>query len=167
MIKYVFKEAPVILRNAQKANPQKIGETLAELTEQAKGHLTPEAVVNAARNTRSPLHPHFEWDDALAAQKHRLDQARSLIRIVRIEDEKTKETTPAYVSISDHGTSYRTVQEVVSSADLQLLVLRQAERDLHAFEKRYHMLADICETVKQARENIERKRSKLETRAAA
>lgn len=50
-----------------------------------KGELTPERVVEHAQRQDSPLHEFFEWDDALAAQAHRLQQARSLIRSVRVE----------------------------------------------------------------------------------
>lgn len=52
--------------------------------EEREGRLTPERVVEDARAEDSPLHSHFVWDDAEAARKHRLDQARALIRI-RVE----------------------------------------------------------------------------------
>jgi hypothetical protein len=167
MTRYVFKDAPITIRNAAKADPQKIGDALAMVSKAANGRLTPEAVVNAARSTKSPLHWHFEWDDKLAAQAHRLDQARTLIRLIRVEDEKTQDAVPAFVSVSDHGTSYRSIGEVTSSRELQLLVLRQAERDLKAFERRYHMLQDVCIAVRNAREGIAHKLGKLETRDAA
>lgn len=167
MIKYVFKEAPIAIRKADKADPQKIGEALAKISEDHSGRLTPEAVVNAARSNKSPLHAHFEWNDAVAAQAFRLDQARSIIRLIRVEDETTSEPQPAFISIADNGVAYRTRQEVVGSRELQLIVLQQAERDLKAFERRYHMLNDVCDLVRTAREGVARKRSELETHAAA
>lgn len=167
MIKYTFKDDQVILKNAAKADPQRIGEELAKLADAHAGRLTPQAVVEAARAPKNPLHPHFEWNDKVAAEGFRLDQARNIIRVIRVEDEETQEVKPAYVSISDHGVAYRSVSEVVSSKELQLIVLQQAERDLTAFRKRYHMLQDICELINQALTNVERKRTELETRAAA
>jgi len=56
-----------------------------EELETPEGTLTPELVVGAAAKEESPLHRHFEWDDGKAAHQHRLEQARSLIRTVRIE----------------------------------------------------------------------------------
>ena len=47
--------------------------------------LTPDAVVDDARNPKSPLHPHFEWDDAKAGHAHRLYQARRLIASVQVK----------------------------------------------------------------------------------
>jgi hypothetical protein len=52
--------------------------------EKANGRLSPEDVVNAARNRRHPLHDDFEWDDAEAANRFRITQAALIIRSVRI-----------------------------------------------------------------------------------
>lgn len=57
---------------------------LRALAEANGGRLTPDAVVEAASEPDSPLHPCFEWDDTEAAARYRLDQARTLIRSVRV-----------------------------------------------------------------------------------
>lgn len=49
------------------------------------GRVLPADVVDAARDPASPLHAHFTWDDDRAAGLRRLDEARALIRRVRIE----------------------------------------------------------------------------------
>ena len=168
MISYTFKDGPVTIKNAKKADPQKIGVALAKIAEQQKGRLTPPAVVEAARDQRHPLHKHFEWDDQVAAEAYRLDQARVLIRSVRIVGEDDAEPAPAFLSVADKGgTSYRTFAEVMDSADLQNTVLAAAERDLAAFERRYRALADICEVIRYAREKIAARSAKYENRASA
>jgi hypothetical protein len=48
------------------------------------GRITPDDIVRAAQDHNSPLHKEFEWDDAAAAQAHRLNQARELIRRVEV-----------------------------------------------------------------------------------
>jgi len=48
------------------------------------GLLSPEIVEREARSPSSPLHSEFEWDDALAGLHHRWEQARRLIRSVRV-----------------------------------------------------------------------------------
>ncbi len=53
--------------------------------EDSRGRLTPEQVVDAARSSKSALHKCFTWDDSEAAHKWRIDEARELIRSVRIE----------------------------------------------------------------------------------
>jgi hypothetical protein len=164
MIRYVFRE-PLALKNADKASPQKIGEALADIAEAHSGRLTPGDVVEAARNKRSPLNPHFEWNDAAAAEQYRLDQARSLIRVVRVEDD-TDEPKRAYISIGDaDGVSYRSLGEVQASTQLQLIVLKQAGRDLSAWRKRYRELADLCESVRVVEEQVSARLREAETRA--
>lgn len=49
------------------------------------GHLTPEEVVEAARPIESPIHDLFSWNDAEAAHKYRIAQARTVIRRVKVE----------------------------------------------------------------------------------
>lgn len=168
MTKYIFRE-PLTLQNADKADPQKIGEALAALAAQNKGELTPPAVVEAARDKKHILHRHFEWDDAEAANRYRLDQARGLIRSIHAEDADAEDGhAPAYISISDKGgTSYRSLSDVKNSADLQAKVLAAAERDLLAFERRHRALEDVCAIVRQARETVQRKRTRSEPRAQA
>jgi hypothetical protein len=62
-------------------------EALLALAELHQGRITPEMVVEAARDPNSPLHSAFTWDDAQAAHEHRLAQARVLLRRVRVEIE--------------------------------------------------------------------------------
>lgn len=71
---------------------------LKRIAEQASGLLTPDAVVAAAKDPANPLHEEFEWDDAVAAHKHRLSQARHLIRSVRIVEREERITLRVWVS---------------------------------------------------------------------
>lgn len=169
MIRYVFDEdEPVRIKAASKADPQVIGEALASIAERTDGVPDPSHVVNAARDEKSPLHQHFEWDDAKAAHAHRLDQARGLIRLIRVQDEETGQIEPAYINIStNEGRSYQPVEKVKRSADLQLALLKQARRELDAWTKRYHTLRELCAEVADVRDRIDARIAQQETRAAA
>lgn len=63
---------------------QEIVDRLRELELANDGLLTPEAVVEDARDPDSPLHGGFEWDVEAAAYQHHLDCARRLIRSVKL-----------------------------------------------------------------------------------
>lgn len=157
MHRYVFDRPPAI-KNASKADPQKIGEALTALADEADGHLRPQAVVEAAKDEASPLHQHFEWDVQKAAEAHWLDQAREIIRLVRvIDDDDEEDAAPrAFLSISDtEGTSYRAYSEIMDSSDLQHAVLKQAKRDLEAFRRRYRGLQAVCDLVKVAEDAVD------------
>jgi hypothetical protein len=58
-------------------------------------------ILEDARPVGSPLHEHFEWDDAEAAEAHRLSQARELVASIRVtvvkhdEDDRLK---PVFIS---------------------------------------------------------------------
>lgn len=175
MIKYVFRddEQPVILKGRRDADPQVIGDELEKIRLAAGGELRPEAVVDAAKAAKHPLHPHFEWNDVLAANQHRLAQARTLIRIVRVVGEEDGEMPKmAFLSIAGPGgRSYRAVGDVIRSQALQDALLAAADRDLKAWEERYREIKDVCQLVTAARAKLAAKRkraaSKQETRASA
>lgn len=59
-------------------------EVLTNLSKKHDGHLTPQIVLREAEKKTSPLHTHFEWDDSVAAERWRLEQAGQLIRKVRV-----------------------------------------------------------------------------------
>jgi hypothetical protein len=65
-------------------DPQTVGQYLEQLRAQKGGILTPEDVLEAARDPSSLLHDHFDWDDADAAEKHRRRQANELVAAVRV-----------------------------------------------------------------------------------
>ena len=155
MARYVF-DPFVVFKGREKADPEKIGAELERIASANKGRLQPGYVMTDARRRTSPLHPHFEWSDKVAAEAYRLDQARTLIRSVRIIAADDEPPQHAFLSITDkHGTAYHTVAEVLGSSEMQMALMRQAQRDLQAWERRYRDLSDICELVRVARERVE------------
>lgn len=153
-LRFTFQnDEPRYLLNAKNADPQVIGERLWQITEDHDGRLLPDDVVDDAKDRHSPLHPHFQWDDRAAAHAYRIDQAREMIRIIVRADDDDEDEQPrrAFINLSDaDGRSYRTVDEVLGSADLQRAVMAQALKDLQSWEARYNELSDICHLVKAA-----------------
>lgn len=166
-MKYVFREdEPLRIKAAKDADPNVIGNTLQDIAARNSGELTPDVVVTEAADPKHQLHRFFEWDDKVAAHQHRLYQARSLIRVVRVEDPEAREgTSRAFLSVSDKGgVSYRSLGDVKRSAEMQMAVLRSAERDLEAFERRHRDLLDVCENIVEARGKIKTRIERLEKR---
>lgn len=62
---------------------------LMELSADRNGAISPQIVLEAARDETSPLHDYFDWDDASAAERYRLVQARVLLRLVIPTFERT------------------------------------------------------------------------------
>lgn len=113
------------------------------------GSLDPRRVVEAARSKRSPLHSEFEWDDSAAAEAHRLNQARQLIRVaVTILPGPLRQEIRAYVSLSDErgkesGGSYYAVADVISDAERRRRAFTDARHVLEGLERRYAYLPEL------------------------
>ena len=113
------------------------------------GVLQAEDVVEFARNKRTALHEEFEWDDSLAAQQHRIEQARRVIRLTLtvVESPAGTQAIPMYVSlVSDRqqpGGGYRPLVDVMNADDMREELLRQALSDLKSVRKRYEQLQEL------------------------
>jgi hypothetical protein len=86
--------------NAQVAGveAQVVGAEL-ERIESEHGVIDPHVVLNESRPEDAPLHGAFEWDDGLAAEKYRLDQARRVIRSVEIDRGEHHPRDLAFVNV--------------------------------------------------------------------
>lgn len=110
------------------------------------GELLPETVLEAARPASSPLHAYFEWDDARAAHEHRLDQARRLIRSVKVvyamDTDGRNKKVRRYHSVpgSENRPVYKDLDEIVHNPLHRQMLLRQMERDWRSFKSRYEHL---------------------------
>src|SRR5262245_40933442 len=78
-----------------------IKKELEKIRRRGGGRLTPRMVVEAAKAKAHPLHDEFEWDDSVAAQKYREDQARELIRYVTIEVVTESRTFDTVIYVRD------------------------------------------------------------------
>lgn len=61
---------------------ESVTSALLELSAENNGPVSPQMVLDRARDESSPLHDCFEWDNDVAAEKYRLVQARVLLRLV-------------------------------------------------------------------------------------
>lgn len=113
------------------------------------GSITPELVIEAARNPESPLHDQFEWDVKKAAHEHWLDVARSLIRSVRVQivNESRVLRAPYFVRdprLPSTQQGYVAVQDVRGDADLARdTVADECARAASAFRRAQEVAAAV------------------------
>lgn len=91
--------------------------------ERQYGALTPDNLLQEASREEHPLHERFEWDDAAAAQTHRLNQARALLRLPRstVIVNGCRIVSPTYVhdpSLSGNRQGYIPVSRIKSESDM-------------------------------------------------
>lgn len=139
----VFKFKP---GSKLKGDPQRVGEEL-ERIRCSTGGLTARAVVDAARPKRHYLHQYFTWDDALAAEKYREDEARHLLRSVVVQftgEEKPSAPVRAFVAIGQDDERYMPMAVVLSQDDLRAKLLAKATEELSWFRQKYRDLTELA-----------------------
>ncbi len=132
------------------------------------GLLNPVSVVTFARNPVSSLHGYFEWDDTAAAEQHRLEQARRLIRacihVIKMPD-GADTIVPVFISLPGDRVEggYRVLAEVMASSVLResalTMVLAELAR-INAKVAQFKELARIYEEI-----NIAVRKHTTKTRA--
>jgi hypothetical protein len=131
---------------------QVAGEALEDIRERHGDGLKPAVVVEESRPDVAPLHCCFEWQDEKAAELYREDQARRVIRSVRVlhepmPDGEVRAPTIAYVSVRlpESGPVYLTTARVLSDVDLRQQALENALALLRGVEARYAHLEELAE----------------------
>ena len=134
------------------ADAQQIGEAVERIGDQ----VTPDDVVDAARDTASPLHHLFEWDDTLAAVRWRRQEARNVLNhlaVVVTMPDGMQEPIKAFHSIAfeteDDGTARRYVHVSVVKArpDIADDVIDRARDELESWQRRYRGYRDFFGSV--------------------
>ena len=150
-----------VWNRARSVAAQVVGETVERLS-LANGGVCPAwAVVDEARPDDNALHPMFEWDDWVAAESYRREQARHHLRELRIvrEVDGRDEEVRAFVHIIrlDGDTpveGYRLTSLVVESEVEYEQVLSEALSGLRSWEERYRHLSELSAVFGVIREVI-------------
>lgn len=110
------------------------------------GMLTAEHVLEQAEDPTSALHPFFTWDEADAAHKWRLIEARQLITSIRIFQEGSTGKVRSLVSLNvdrTKGGGYRLLDDVINTPALRYHLLETALSELNAVERKYQHLQEL------------------------
>lgn len=180
---YVFRDGPIPIKAAKRADPQKLGEAWTKAVLQAqeirarpKGAEVDEEVEDTAagviladaerRKGHNPFYKHLEWDDGTAGRGYRLGQIRKIagfIRIVATDASAQPERAAVWirpeVGIRGHFVVH---SQIIDNLDVQIAVLKRAETDLAAFQERYRSFGDLCSKARELAEFARVKRSEME-----
>lgn len=119
---------------------------------EAHHELTPDLVLDTARDPDNPLHGHFEWDDGVAAEEWRKNQARKLIRSVKIVFEKPdgeKARVRKYHSVHvGEVVAYRDTEEIVQDPEMTAVVLAVMKREWMGLKRKYGHFAEFVDLVR-------------------
>lgn len=148
---------------------QYYGERLYKLMkEKNKKDIAPEDVVEDAKNEDTPYHDYFEWDDSKAARKHRLKQARDIMRsIVKIKTVKSQEKpvkVRAFHCVKNEDTGengYSPEETVFKKPKLSEQVILRALKEAKSWNRRYNIYTELSE-ISQAIEKKLKEHPKIE-----
>ncbi len=106
--------------------------------------ISPIAIVNAARPSRSVMHPLFEWDDSVAGEKWRVHQGRFVLNSLRVIVRENNDDEPisvvANIHIQNDGDGYVSVQAVFKNPEYLEKAEAEAMRYLEGFQSRFNFL---------------------------
>lgn len=124
-----------------KADAQKVADEIIAIGEEA----TPAQILEKARNEETELHKCFTWDDSVAAEKYRLQEARTVVRLLVIErEEDDPEPVRQFFKVSnDHDVGYKQTILIVRDQDEYKALLRQAKAELTMFKNKYKTLTEL------------------------
>ena len=124
-------------------NPNDVMEEIKSIGEE----FTPHDVVEIARNENSVMHDMFEWDDSVAGELYRETQARQIIRMLVIVDDKKPYEAPvrAIVSTGTFDQKYTPIQFTIRNEDAYQDLLSRALAELTAFKRKYATLTELDE----------------------
>lgn len=119
-----------------------------------RGELTPALVVDVARDDRHPLHTKFEWNNTIAAERYRRQQAHELIKSVRLTYQSPKTGQPisirAFHAVKQPNTNkfaYEPTQVIMQDPMVMRLLLAEMRRDWEAFKRRYEQFEEFWDMV--------------------
>lgn len=141
-----------------------LGEVLDSIEEDGE-EITSESLLDRSRPVDSPTHKIFEWDNTVAAEKYRLQQATAAINALQVEIEliptenevaeveihhASSEDVPAqnpykyrnaFVNVAEKAPKrtavFKPIVNVLNDDDLRQIVLKNALRELRSFEDKW------------------------------
>ena len=120
-----------------------------------KGKLKPADVVGESRPESAPLHPCFEWDDEVAAEKYREVQAGNLIHSITVVHETPPHEPVEVRAFVKPLETYAPIDVVVNSEEQMDALLKSALAELKAFEKKYSTLSKLSPIFEEIRKLTE------------
>lgn len=135
------------------ANADKVGQELQTLKE-----VNIDTVLNMARNAKTELHKCFTWDDTLAAEKCRRQEASRVITCiaVRVEDVPTKGKTVIVrgyerVEVEEVGTRFAFTPNALKDKDYRNQILFNIHQDIAQLQHKLNVYQDIIDANTRAK----------------
>lgn len=137
-------------------NPVEAYREILRLKSENQNSVSPELLVESAKNIDSALNTLFTWDDTEAARSYRILQAATILRsieVVYVSGPKNPVRAFEIVQNKRRGdpktvTLYSTVEEACADPDVHARLVAEAVRGLMAWRNRYQNLNEMRQLVR-------------------
>lgn len=120
-----------------KADANKVYSEMLEIKE-----ITPQSVLERARDKKSELHKCFEWNDNVAAEAYRKQQAGNIIRMLYVVPREEEAPTVRVLSRTSE-TVYQPTRLFVKNQNEYEDLLKRALSELESFKRKYSTLSEL------------------------
>lgn len=109
--------------------------------------VSPAQIVEYARKPNAELHRCFTWNDAEAANKYRIYEARQVVcnLIVHKENGEKQEPTPIRLFHKTENGHYKPISLIIQNEDEYQSLLRQCRDALQSLKRKYSSLSEYQE----------------------
>lgn len=118
------------------------------------GKITPDLIVEYAKDRKSPIHSCFEWDDTKAAYQHRKQQARVFmcnVQIIKYHKNGIRDTRAFVSVVTDGDRSYQPTADVLSSDELRRQVIDGAKNNIKYWASELQKYKELAAIVQKMR----------------
>jgi hypothetical protein len=131
---------------------ERVRQVYDDLSEKSPdGGVTAHQILEASRPEDAPLHSQFTWNDGAAAKKHRVDEARKLLRLIQIEylpGKKTRELQSLVINIENKNErKYYKVEKILTDKNLKKRAIKQILKELRSLVDKYKSYKVIYQLV--------------------
>lgn len=134
------------------ADPQVAGDMCKKL--EAEGRLTAKELLNENRPEDAPLHKEFEWNDSIAAESWREQQARHIINSLIVCPEKA-DPVRVFFKIERTENRYQSIETILEHKDSTRKLMENALQELESIQRKYNaikQLKKVWDAISEAKE---------------
>ena len=117
-----------------------------ERIQRKTGNLDPQTIVDESKAEGAPLHNMFQWDDTVAANEYRKQQARVIVCSIVAEEETATGKVQVRQFVSAGG-SYTTLRAAMDNEELRKSLLKQAYKDMESFTAKYRAYTELAAVI--------------------
>nr|DAG73475.1 MAG TPA: hypothetical protein [Caudoviricetes sp.] len=131
-----------------KADAQKCADEIMEICNELES-ATPQQILEKARDSNTELHKCFTWDNTEAAEKWRVQEARSVVRNLKIIEVKPdKEPEPTTIRVfykTDSSSGYKPTKLILKKPDEYKALVERCRSELLAIKQKFNSISEYEE----------------------